>query len=203
MTVIVDYGAGNIRSVVRAFERLGETATVSSDPDTIEKAERLILPGVGSFDAAMTGMQRSQLLPVLEQRVRKDGVPILGICLGLQIFTRGSEEGTLPGLGWIAGETRKFPTTEKTRKVPHIGWNNVALQRSTYLFDNLPVNPSLYFVHSYYVSCDRKEDILATSDYGHSFVSVAQVDNIVGVQFHPEKSAHLGLQVLANFLRNT
>jgi glutamine amidotransferase len=202
MTVIVDYGAGNIRSVVRAFERLGETATVSSDPDVVAKARRLILPGVGSFDAAMTGMKKSQLLPVLEEKVRKDGVPILGICLGLQIFTRGSEEGTLPGLGWIPGETRKFPV-ESSRKVPHIGWNNVVLSRPTYLFDNLPMNPSLYFVHSYYVSCDREEDILATSDYGRQFVSMAQVDNIFGVQFHPEKSAHLGLQLLVNFLRNT
>lgn len=202
MTVIVDYGAGNIRSVVRAFERLGETATVSSDPDVVAKARRLILPGVGSFDSAMIGMKKSQLLPVLEEKVRKDGVPILGICLGLQIFTRGSEEGTLPGLGWIPGETRKFPV-ESSRKVPHIGWNNVVLSRPTYLFDNLPMNPSLYFVHSYYVSCDREEDILATSDYGRQFVSMAQVDNIFGVQFHPEKSAHLGLQLLVNFLRNT
>lgn len=202
MTVIVDYGAGNIRSVVRAFERLGEKATVSSDPDVVGKARRLILPGVGSFDAAMIGMQKSQLLPVLEEKVRKEGVPILGICLGLQIFTRGSEEGTLPGLGWIPGETRKFPV-ESSRKVPHIGWNNVVLSRPTYLLDNLPTDPSLYFVHSYYVSCDREEDILATSDYGRQFVSMAQVDNITGVQFHPEKSAHLGLQLLVNFLRNT
>jgi len=202
MTVIVDYGAGNIRSVVRAFERLGEPATVSSDPEVVGKARRLILPGVGSFDAAMTGMEKSQLLPVLEEKVRKEGVPILGICLGLQIFTRGSEEGTLPGLGWIPGETRKFPV-EGSRKVPHIGWNNVVVSRPSYLFDNLPTNPSLYFVHSYYVTCDRDSDVLATSDYGRQFVSIAQVDNIIGVQFHPEKSAHLGLQVLVNFLRNT
>lgn len=203
MTTIVDYGAGNLRSVIRALERLGESAVVSSRPEVVERASRLILPGVGSFDAAVNGLRSNGLIEVLEDRVQRGGIPILGICLGLQLFTQRSDEGTLPGLGWIRGETKLFESNGATLRVPHIGWNEVRLGRPSELFANLPTNPALYFVHSYYVTCDDEEKVLARSTYGHPFVSAVQFENITGVQFHPEKSQHLGLQLLANFLRTS
>lgn len=201
MTTIVHYGAGNLHSVARALERLEEPSTISSDPAVIARAERLILPGVGSFDAAMTGLGASGLLPVLEDKVHQEKVPVLGICLGMQLFTFKSEEGSLPGLGWIPGQTRRFIPTADATRVPHIGWNEVRPRRPSDLLAHLPEVPAFYFVHSYYVTCDDAADVLAESSYACPFISAVRRDNIVGVQFHPEKSQHLGLQLLANFLK--
>lgn len=203
MTVIVHYGAGNLRSVMRALERLGEPGLISSDPAEVRRAKRLILPGVGSFDTAMATLRQRGLVEALAEQVQQRKVPILGICLGLQLFTRRSDEGRLPGLGWIAGETRRFQPADPRRKVPHIGWNAVYPQRESPLLAGLPTVPALYFVHSYYVTCDDPQVVLATSTYDQQFVSVVQADNLFGVQFHPERSQQVGLDLLANFLRCT
>lgn len=203
MTTIVHYGAGNIRSVQRALERLGEPSVITSDPEVVRKANRLILPGVGSFDAAMQNLKSHGLVEVLRQRVLEEGVPILGICLGLQLFTQSSEEGTEPGLGWIAGATRRFEPIDATMKIPHIGWNEIAIDKTSSLFAGFPDVPSLYFVHSYYVTCEDPSVVVARTTYGQTFVSAIQTGNIHGVQFHPEKSQQIGLQLLANFLGTT
>jgi glutamine amidotransferase len=201
VTTIVHYGAGNLRSVIRALERLGEPSIVATQPEQIARARRLILPGVGSFDAAVTGMSRSGMLPILEEKVLGEKVPILGICLGLQLFTRGSEEGTLPGLGWIPGQTRRFSPTDDQLRVPHVGWNEIHPAKDHACFREMPADACMYFVHSYYVTCDNPDHVLATSAYGQQFVSAVCSENILGVQFHPEKSAKLGLQWIGNFLK--
>ncbi|MBY0588295.1 imidazole glycerol phosphate synthase subunit HisH [bacterium] len=203
MTVIVHYGAGNLKSVARALERLGENSTISSDPKVIARAKRLILPGVGSFDTAMNTLRDKEIIPVLEERVLSAGVPILGICLGLQLFTERSEEGSSPGLSWIAGHTQRFRSPDPTMKVPHIGWNTIERQRDGQLFDGFPSEASLYFVHSYYVVCADEEVVTGRSDYGERFVCAIEKGNILGVQFHPEKSQQIGLHLLHNFLTAT
>jgi glutamine amidotransferase len=200
MTVIVHYGAGNLKSVARALERLGESSVISSDPKTIARAKRLILPGVGSFDTAMSTLRNQGIVPVLEERVLGAKVPILGICLGLQLFTHRSEEGTLPGLGWIEGETKRFQPVDGSMKIPHIGWNRVERTGSPRLFDGFPSEASLYFVHSYYVTSPQAAIVTGRTTYGETFVSSIEKGNILGVQFHPEKSQQIGLQLLHNFL---
>jgi glutamine amidotransferase len=203
MTVIIHYGAGNLKSVARALERLGERSTISSDPKVIARARRLILPGVGSFDTAMNTLREKQIVPVLEERVLAAGVPILGICLGLQLFTQQSEEGTSPGLGWIAGHTQRFRAAHPAMKIPHIGWNTIEQTRNTRLFAGFPTEASLYFVHSYYVVCQQDEVVTGRTTYGNTFTSAIEKGNILGVQFHPEKSQQIGLQLLHNFLETT
>jgi glutamine amidotransferase len=200
MTVIVHYGAGNLKSVARALERLGEGSVITSDPKVIARAKRLILPGVGSFDSAMSTLREKGIVPILEERVLGAGVPILGICLGLQLFTRRSEEGLLPGLGWMAGETKRFQPVDQTMKIPHIGWNTVDRTGRGRLYEGFPGEASLYFVHSYYVTSDDPEIVTGRSNYGEMFVSSIEKGNIFGVQFHPEKSQQIGLQLLKNFL---
>lgn len=204
MTTIVHYGAGNLRSVIHAFERLDEPVVVASDAAAIEKATRLVLPGVGSFDAAMRNMEGTGILSVLQRRVREDKVPILGICLGMQMFTRQSEEGSLPGLGWIEGETVRF-TFENGHglKVPHIGWNEIHRLRACPMLENLESGSSFYFAHSYHVVCPDETVVSATAHHGREFVCAVQVDNLFGVQFHPEKSHILGETFLRNFLEAT
>jgi glutamine amidotransferase len=200
MTVIVHYGAGNLKSVARALERLGESSVITSDPKVIARAKRLILPGVGSFDTAMSTLSEMGIVPVLEDRVLGGGIPILGICLGLQLFTRRSEEGSLAGLGWMAGETKRFQPIEQTMKIPHIGWNTVDQTGQGRLYAGFPSEASLYFVHSYYVTSDDPGIVTGRSTYGETFVSSIEKGNIFGVQFHPEKSQQIGLQLLSNFL---
>lgn len=204
MIVILDYGMGNIGSIVNMYKRLGLPAIGSSDPEVVGRAERLVLPGVGAFDRGMENLERLGLRSVIERRVLADGVPVLGICLGMQLMTRGSEEGTRPGLGWIAADTvhlrKGVDDVVQTMRFPHIGWEFTHQTRTHPILAGLPENPRYYFVHTYKVSCDNPNDRLLRSAYNNIiFTAAVARDNLLGVQFHPEKSHKFGMQLLRNF----
>jgi glutamine amidotransferase len=197
---IVDYGMGNLGAVLNMFKRIGAQARISADLGCIREAEKLLLPGVGAFDAAIRRINTSGLREVLEHKARVQKVPVLGICLGMQLLTRGSEEGQEPGLGWIAADTRRFPGLPGL-KVPHMGWNLVQPTKPHPLTAGLPEEPRFYFVHSFYVHVDDPADSLLRAHYGIDFDAAIGHDNIVGAQFHAEKSHRFGKQLLRNFAR--
>lgn len=201
MIVIIDYGLGNLGSIANMCKRLGIRAAISSNRAEIEKAEKLILPGVGSFDHGMKNLESLDLIGILTDKVVGTTTPILGICLGAQLMTRGSEEGKSPGMGWVQIDTVRFnnESGENTIKIPHMGWTDVTVEKESPLFQDMYQNPRFYFVHSYYFQCHDREDILTTSVYGSSFTSAFAKRNIIGVQFHPEKSHKFGMKLLQNF----
>lgn len=197
MIAIVDYGAGNLRSVQLAFARLGVPAQVTGDAACIAAADGVILPGVGAFADAMNALQRSGLIPTLMDTAAS-GKPFLGICLGMQALFSGSEEGPgVAGLGLIPGFVRRLP--DCGLKIPHMGWNSLTPQKQSPLLDGLPAEPYVYFVHSFACRADHTEDVLAVTDYGVPFHAAVQRDNVMGVQFHPEKSGRVGERMLRNF----
>jgi glutamine amidotransferase len=199
MITIVNYGMGNLGSMLNMFKRIGVKADIESDPAVIRLAEKLVLPGVGAFDAAMTCINTVPgLREVLDHKALVEYTPVLGVCLGMQLFTRSSEEGTLPGLGWIPSVTTRFPK-QAGLKVPHMGWNVALPNTSSPLIEKVGVEPRYYFVHSYYVQVDKPEHSLMRTHYGIDFDSAIGRDNIYGVQFHPEKSHRFGMQILKNF----
>jgi glutamine amidotransferase len=202
MNVIIDYGMGNLGSILNMLKKIGAGAVVSSDISEIEKADKLILPGVGAFDSGMKNLTDHGLIPVLNDRVIKERTPLLGICLGMQLFTKRSEEGKLEGMGWFDAETVRFnfDDEESKLKIPHMGWNYIKVEKENNLFKNTDGDSRFYFVHSYHVVCNQKDDILATTLYGYEFVSAINRDNIFGVQFHPEKSHKFGMKILKNFI---
>ena len=200
MITIIDYGMGNLGSIQNMLRRLGVDAEITSDIELIRKAKKLILPGVGAFDKAMMNLENRDLISVLNEQVLKNRIPLLGICLGMQLLTKGSEEGELNGLGWIDAETLRFNfSPEMKLRVPHMGWNTLTVQQKSCLFQQMYEEPRFYFVHSYYVKCKSQKSILATTHYGIDFASGITQDNIYGLQFHPEKSHKFGMQVLKNF----
>jgi glutamine amidotransferase len=199
--VIVDYDMGNIRSIQNKINRAGFNVSVSCDLKVIDLADKLILPGVGHFANGMKKLREKNLLDILNRKVLYDKTPILGICLGMQLLTRHSEEGDADGLGWIDAETIRFRLNDIRTKVPHIGWNSIDKKKNSPLLENIPELAQFYFVHSFYVKCNNPENILATSVYGYEFVSAVQKENICGTQFHPEKSHDQGEMLLRNFLR--
>jgi len=202
MVVIIDYRMGNVGSIRNMLRRVGADSVVSADPSVISQASHLILPGVGAFDEGMANLERLNLLGVLNERTAA-GIPILGICLGMQLLTRKSEEGVLPGLGWLSGETVRFRIAQGANghKVPHMGWNNIGIKRFSSLFDGLSEEDArFYFVHSYHLVCEDDEDVLATTRHGYDFPSAVGKGNILGTQFHPEKSHKFGMLVLKNFV---
>ena len=203
MITIVDYGMGNLGSVLNMLKRTGVKAIVTSDLELIHKAEKIILPGVGAFDYAMQRMSESGIQEVLNDKVLNDKVPVLGICLGMQLLTESSKEGKLPGLGWIKGQTLSFAeeVKEKDLKVPHMGWNNVVKTLSSVLTTSFDDDYRFYFVHSYYVKCTQASDVILQTSYGTLFDSAVQRDNIFGAQFHPEKSHKYGMQLFENFAK--
>lgn len=203
MIVIVNYGLGNLRSVAMKFERIKAAAVISADPADILKADKLVLPGVGYFAAGMRNLAQAGLIEPLHEAVLGKKIPILGICLGMQLFTRSSEEGDCPGLGWIDAETRKLrpPDGDRSCRVPHVGWNTVELAQPSLLFSGIDPGLRYYFVHSYAVFCNDPAQVAASTSYGQTFASAVGRDNIHGVQFHPEKSHHHGLAMIENFLR--
>lgn len=202
MIAIIDYKMGNLGSIANMLKKIGEQAIVTSDVSVIERAEKLILPGVGAFNTGMANLQSLGLLPVLNRRALEDKVPVLGICLGMQLLTRGSEEGDLPGLGWIDGETVKFKfDNESNLKIPHMGWNSVTIRQQNGIFEDMDGESRFYFVHSYYVTCNQESDVLATTHYGQDFASSVRRGNIWGTQFHPEKSHKFGTKVFKNFVK--
>lgn len=202
MITIIDYGAGNIGSIQNMIRKIGGQAIVSSKEEDIYNAEKLILPGVGSFDYGMRQLNDSGLIASLNKKVIEDKTPILGICLGVQLFTKGSEEGALKGLSWFDAETIKFNLPiEKKLKVPHMGWNEIDIKKKSKLFTDMYEDPRFYFVHTYHLKSNSPSDILTESTYGYNFVSSLEKDNIVGVQFHPEKSHKFGMKILSNFIQ--
>jgi glutamine amidotransferase len=197
MVSIIDYGVGNLGSLVNIHKRSGLDVEIANSISHIERSTHLILPGVGSFDAAIKKLDESGLREALERAVMERKTPVLGICLGMQMMTEGSEEGSLQGLGWIKGSAQRFKLSAKL-KVPHVGWNTVSSVRQNGLFDKgLPQR--YYFVHSFFVSCNEQNDIIGQTDYGINFTSAYHRENIYGVQFHPEKSHNFGKQLLSNF----
>ena len=195
---IVDYGMGNLASVKNMLRRIGVSSTITGDPGEIARATKVLLPGVGSFDAAMREIAARGLREVLDRKAMRDQVPTLGICLGMQLITRSSEEGRLPGLGWVDAAAHRFPGG-RGLKVPHMGWNVVTPTRKSALTTGLPDESRFYFVHSYYVKADRPTDAILTANHGVTFDAALEAGNIFGAQFHPEKSHRFGMQVLANF----
>lgn len=202
MTItIVDYDAGNIGSVANICRKAGGEPRISTDPTEIAAADKLILPGVGHFGRARERLAATGIDQALEVAVRERGVPLLGICLGMQLLTRHSEEGDAEGIGWIDAHTVRFSfPPESRRKVPHMGWNRIAPTRHDPLYAGLDAEARFYFVHSYHVVADDPTQVLALADYGGHFVSAVQRDNIWGMQYHPEKSHKFGLTVIRNFV---
>ncbi len=211
-TVIIDYGSGNLHSVAKAFERAALNTKVktkilvTNKPDEIEKAERIVLPGVGAFKDCMNGLLAVEgLRDVLQSEVITKGKPILGICVGMQIMaTRGLEHETTKGLGWIAGDVKPITPSDANLKIPHMGWNTITPHGQHALLDGILTGDEglhAYFVHTYHFGTTLPEDIIATADYGGELTAMVGYDNIAGTQFHPEKSQELGLALIANFLK--
>lgn len=201
MIIIIDYGMGNLGSILNMLKKISAPAKVSSDLQEIDSANKLILPGVGAFDTAMKRLGELEMIDLLNDKVLTHKTPTLGVCLGMQLLTKGSEEGILPGLGWIDAETIRFSFDPKQShlKIPHMGWNTVKICREGALFQGLNDEAQFYFVHSYHVVCHQTEDILATTNHGYDCVSALQRGNIMGAQFHPEKSHKFGMKLLKNF----
>jgi len=203
MIVVIDNAMGNAGSVLNMIKRAGGSAVISAEPEVIAQADKLLQPGVGAFDKGITNLKNASFFSTLERKVLEDKTPFLGICLGMQMLFDQSEEGELPGLGWINGKVMRFDFTQdamKTLKIPHMGWNIVYPAKENSL---LPVNEAelrYYFVHSYHVVCDDPCDVLAYSHYGYDFNCAVQHNNIYGAQFHPEKSHRFGIALIKNFI---
>ena len=198
MITIIKTEISNSYSVQKSLARIGYKSLITNKKDDIKNATMIILPGVGSFDALVRSLEDNDLISILSERVKKDLLPTLGICLGMHVMTKKSEEGSMKGLGFIDAEVKKFNSSQ-TLKVPHFGWNSVEAKNTLDLTKNC--NNSFYFAHSYYVECEKKENILLSTTYGINFCSAFINNNIIGVQFHPEKSNKSGLKLLENIMR--
>ncbi len=200
MITIVNYGLGNIQAFVNIYKRLNIPVTVASTAGQLADADKIILPGVGAFDWAISCLNDSGMRETLDERVILHKRPVLGVCVGMQMMAQRSEEGRLPGLGWIEAEVRRFDDTgfEQKTHLPHMGWNDVSPAVSNFLFRTM-TNSRFYFLHSYYIIPTNLDTVLAVTDYGGTFASAVRVGNIYGTQFHPEKSHQSGIQLLKNF----
>lgn len=203
MTVIIDYGVGNLGSIQNMIRKVGGKPSIGATPEDIEKAEMLILPGVGAFDTGINCLRASGLWDILNQRVLEDRIPVLGICLGAQLMTRSSEEGAEQGLGWFDAQTLKmdFSGIEGKWPLPNVGWRNVAAQNGYDMLDGLEETPRFYFVHSYYMVANDPAIVSMTANYGFDFVCGLRQRNVHCAQFHPEKSHAFGMQFFRNFLK--
>lgn len=201
MIKIVDYGSGNIQAILNIYKRLNIECSTAKSASELELATKLILPGVGAFDKTMRQLFESGLRDKLDELVLVKKMPVLGICVGMQILANSSDEGELTGLGWIAGQVRKFDASTFTQKpyVPHMGWNNAKPVIDHPLFKNINEDQGFYFLHSYYFECKNPSNVLSTTEYGHQFASAVYSNNILGAQFHPEKSHQNGIQLLKNY----
>lgn len=200
MITIIDYNAGNIRSVLRACAEIGADARITRDPEDVTGAEKVIFPGVGAAPSAMTYLKKAGLDAAIKD-VFKAGVPLLGICLGAQVVLEGSEEGKTPCLGLVPGKTVRFRLKDKRLKIPHMGWNEVKVLRRHPLLDGIKPGDEFYFVHSFYPQPADQENIYAVAEYGSDFCCALGYKNLFATQFHPEKSGRLGLELLARFAR--
>jgi glutamine amidotransferase len=200
--VVVDYGIGNLGAIPNMLRRLNASAEITSDPEVIRRASKVILPGVGAFDAGMRRLRELKLDTVLDERAADPDTTILGLCLGMHLMFDGSAEGVEPGLGWIGGQVVQLAAGQSSPPlpVPHMGWNLVRIRRPHAVLDGLGPEVRFYFAHSYHARCDDPADVLATTDYGGEFPSLVSRANIIGAQFHPEKSHRFGLQLFRNFI---
>jgi glutamine amidotransferase len=203
MITIIDYGLGNIRAFLNVYERLSIPVKVARVPQEVENATKIILPGVGSFDYAMRQLSRSGMREVLEKRVLDNKTPMMGICVGMQMLAHSSEEGTEPGLGWIKGNVCKFDPylIPFKSRLPHMGWNTIVPKENVNLLNGIENHARFYFLHSYYFECAEKSQVISKTDYGISFASAINKENVFGIQFHPEKSHHNGIRLLDNFAK--
>jgi len=204
MITIIDYGMGNLGSIKNMFKYIGVEATIESDIDKIKNASKILLPGVGSFDTAMKKINEGDLKEVLNEKALKEQIPVLGICLGMQLLTNGSEEGSLEGLGWVPAKTINFKDKiDKKYRIPHMGWNIVNKSNKSVLTQGFEEfdETRFYFVHSYFVKVEDEKNSILKSNYGVEFDSAIQKDNIYGAQFHPEKSHKFGMKLFENFAR--
>lgn len=208
MIAIVDYGLGNIKAFANIFHRLDLPYAIANTPDTLKKASKIILPGVGAFDYAMKLLSDSGLRDTLDTLVLEKSVPVLGICVGMQIMGDSSEEGQSKGLGWIKGRVKKFPSSTlplseeaslSTYPLPHMGWNTISFTQDHPLLNGLTDQSRFYFLHSYYFDCENSHNVLTQTDYGMGFHSAIYNNAVMGVQFHPEKSHKNGVNLLKNF----
>jgi len=204
MITIIDYGTGNLSSIKNMLKRLGIDSVISNQEADIRVAKKLILPGVGAFDHGMQQLNESGLVPLLNEKVLQNKTPVLGICLGVQLLTEGSEEGHAKGLGWIKGRTIAFDRTKlrTDQKIPHMGWTEVSHYEQSKLFTGMYEEPRFYFVHSYHLQIDNPSYVMVEADYGYRFAAGVEKDNILGVQFHPEKSHKFGMRILENFYKH-
>lgn len=203
MIAIIDYGLGNIKAFANIYASLNIPFCIVKNSHELKKAKKIILPGVGSFDYAMRSLEESGMKEVLVDMVQGEHIPVMGICVGMQMMASSSQEGNRQGLGWIEGEVEKFDLSElkETFCIPHMGWNNINPLDGNGLMKGLDSHSEFYFLHSYYFKCEHKGSILATTDYGIEFACAIAHENVYGVQFHPEKSHGCGVRILENFAR--
>lgn len=204
MVTIIDYGVGNLNSIKNMLKKVGVDSVISSLAADIESADKLILPGIGSYEYGMKKLRGSEFFAVLQQKVLENKTPVLGVCLGAQLLLNGSEEGQpVTGLGWIEGKAVRFDQSkmEGNFKVPHMGWNELDIKKDSLLFKDMYPDQRYYFVHSYHMVCYHQADILAESNYSYNFVAAVEKQNVVGVQFHPEKSHKFGMKLYENFIK--
>ena len=201
MIYIVDYGLGNLASIKNMFKHIDiRDVKITSDKSELEQAEKIILPGVGAFDNGMQHLEKYDLLDVLNKKALIEKIPFLGICLGMQLMTKGSEEGQLSGLGWFDAQTLRF-NDNNTLKIPHMGWNYINSRQNGKIFVKKDKRYRFYFVHSYYVKCKNDEHVMFETNYGIKFHSGIKKENLIGMQFHPEKSLHFGMDIFRNFAK--
>ena len=201
MITIIDYGMGNLGSVANMIKKVGGKSIITSNKDDIKNAKKILLPGVGAFDSAVKNLKKLHLWDLIKEKVVVEKVPIMGICLGMQLLTKGSEEGELDGFGFIDAYAKRFEFEKEDLKIPHMGWNVVNLQKNSKLFEGMEHQENrFYFVHSFAVECKENKDILTTTHYGYDFVSSFEKENIIGCQFHPEKSHKFGMKLFKNFV---
>jgi len=203
MITIIDYGMGNLGSIANMIKKIGYQTEITRDTEKIKEAKKIILPGVGSFDQAIFNLKELELFDLIKYKADTEKIPTLGICLGMQLLTKSSEEGESSGLNLINAEVKRFKFQDVSKfKIPHMGWNFVDQKKEYSLFKDMYEDPRFYFVHSYHVVCNYADDILTTTEYGYPFISAFARDNIMGVQFHPEKSHKFGMKLLKNFIEN-
>lgn len=203
MITIIDYGSGNIKAIANIYEKLKVPYTIASIPDQVIGAKKIFLPGVGAFDETITKLDSTGFRKVLDKEVLENKVPIMGICVGMQILADSSEEGICKGLGYIKGKVKKIDANLilQKPKLPHLGWNSIEVLKNNELLKDIDPVFGFYFLHTYYFECEEQNNILATTNYGATFASAVYRENVFGIQFHPEKSHHNGVKLLHNFAK--